>query len=209
MCAAWCRVLLMQNAEWAAGHFCLPTNIQTFVLFEAAGKFWKLKSVRDRVFILDININHVVLLLKLSWAVCELFFGTQRGVKPFHVKWRTVVQWCQFVIVLRASWLQHVTFHHFPRLALCEALGWPAVYNTSHSACCSSMKFLFIEATGVQRVICLIWMRSGGFDKVSWIKALEGELKDRSQRLAGVRRPPWEDWLPLLYVMVNVSTLFS
>ena len=36
------------------------------------------------------------------------------------------------------------------------------------------MKFLFIEATGVQRVICLFWMRSGGFDKVSWIKALEG-----------------------------------
>lgn len=85
-----------------------------------------------------------------------------------------VVQWCQFVIVLHASWLQHVTFHHFPRLALCKALGWPAVYNTSHSACCSSMKFLFIEATGVQRVICLFWMRSGGFDKVSWIKALGG-----------------------------------
>lgn len=34
-------------------------------------------------------------------------------------------------------------------------------------------------------------------------------LKDRSQGLVGVRRPPREDWLPLLYVMVNVSTLFS
>lgn len=57
-------------------------------------------------------------------------------------------------------------------------------------------------------------MRSGGFDKVSWIKTLEGGggwsgLKDRSQGLIGVRRPPREDWLPLLYVMVNVSTLFS
>lgn len=36
-----------------------------------------------------------------------------------------------------------------------------------------------------------------------------GGLKDRSQGLLGVRRPPREDWLPLLYVMVNVSTLFS
>lgn len=52
-------------------------------------------------------------------------------------------------------------------------------------------------------------MRSGGFDKVSWIKALEGGLKDRSQGLVGVRRPPREDWLPSLYVMVSVSTLFS
>lgn len=31
-------------------------------------------------------------------------------------------------------------------------------------------------------------MRSGGFDKVSWIKALEGGLKDRSQGLLGVRK---------------------
>lgn len=57
---------------------------------------------------------------------------------------RTVALWGQFVIILHASWLQHVTFHHFPRLALCKDLGWPAVYNTAHSAYCSSMKFLFI-----------------------------------------------------------------
>lgn len=50
------------------------------------------------------------------------------------------------------------------------------------------MKCLFIGTTGVQRVICLFWMRSGGFDKVSWIKALEGGLKDRSQGLLGVRQ---------------------
>lgn len=31
-------------------------------------------------------------------------------------------------------------------------------------------------------------MRSGGFDKVGWIKALEGGLKDRSQGLLGVRK---------------------
>lgn len=55
-------------------------------------------------------------------------------------------------------------------------------------------------------------MRSGGFDKVSWIKALGWGwrgLKDRSQGLFRVRRPPREDWLPLMYAMVNVSSLFS
>lgn len=99
-----------------------------------------------------------------------------------------MVLWGQFVILRHASWPQHVTFHHFPRLAPCKASGRPTVYNTSHSACCSSMKCLFIGTIGVQRVICLFWMRSGGFDKVSWIKALEGGLKDRSQGLLGVRK---------------------
>lgn len=64
---------------------------------------------------------------------------------------------------------------HFPSLSQVsprEAFGCHAVYNTSHSAHCSSMKFLFLETAGVHKVICLFWMRSGGFDKVSWIKAL-------------------------------------
>lgn len=96
--------------------------------------------------------------------------------------------WGQFAVLWHASWPQHVTDHHFPRLAPRGASGRPTVYNTSHSACCSSMKCLFIGTIGVQRVICLFWMRSGGFDKVSWIKALEGWTEGQVTGAAGGKK---------------------
>lgn len=53
---------------------CLPTNISFFILFKGVtGKFGKLKSVRDDVLTLEININHIVLFLNPKNVFSVLF----------------------------------------------------------------------------------------------------------------------------------------
>lgn len=133
--------------------------------------FWK----RGVVFLNDCKSHRLLRnptnVLNLLFASC--FSATEHREKSFACETKdseTRVSVCYCTACLLAAAC------HFPSLSQVspKALGWPTVYNTSPSACCCSMKFLFIEATGVQRVICLFWMRSGGFDKVSWIKALGG-----------------------------------
>lgn len=108
----------------------------------------------------------------------------------FSVQQRTVALWGQFVIILHASWLQHVTFHHFPRLALCKDLGWPTVYNTAHSACCSSMKFLFIggplacrESSACSEWGLVVLTRLAGLKR--WLR---GDWKTGHLGLVGVKK---------------------
>lgn len=53
---------------------CLPTNNIFFVLFKGVTrKFGKLKSIRDSVLTLEININRIVLLLNPKNVLSVLF----------------------------------------------------------------------------------------------------------------------------------------
>ncbi len=76
--ASWsvksCMLQTVLNAKCRVSNpLCLPTNMRFVLLKGVTGKFGKLKSVRDTVLTLEININHIVLLLNPKNVLSVLF----------------------------------------------------------------------------------------------------------------------------------------